>query len=70
MDPSADGAVRLARVQSVLSLVRALARRPVALIAAVGLAAGLVARSDVIFLATLLVGGVPLVLQTLRGFPS
>jgi len=62
-----DGAVRLARVQSLLSLLRALARRPVALIAAVGLAAGLVARSDIIFLATLLVGGVPLVLQTLRG---
>ena len=67
MGPSADGAVRLARVQSLLSLLRALARRPVALIAALGLAAGLIARSDVIFLATLLVGGVPLVLQTLRG---
>jgi len=63
----ANGAIRIARVQSVLSLLRALARRPVALIAAVGLAAGLVARSDIIFFATLLVGGVPLVLQTLRG---
>ena len=67
MGAPANGAIRIARVQSVLSLLRALARRPVALIAAVGLAAGLVARSDIIFFATLLVGGVPLVLQTLRG---
>jgi heavy metal translocating P-type ATPase len=37
------------------------------MIAAIGLAAGLIARSDSIFLATLLIGGVPLVLQTLRG---
>src|SRR6266498_2103434 len=54
-------------VQSVLSLLRALARRPVAVIAAVGLAAGLIAGSDRVFLATLLIGGVPLVVQTLRG---
>ena len=38
-----------------------------ALIAAAGLAAGLVTRSDAVFLATLLVGGVPLVVQTARG---
>jgi len=54
-------------IPSLLSLARALVRRPVALIAAVGLVAGLLARSDEIFLATLLVGGAPLVLQTLRG---
>jgi heavy metal translocating P-type ATPase len=42
-------------------------RRPVVLIAATGLAAGLLARSDTIYLVTLLVGGVPLVLQTIRG---
>ncbi|HEX9611797.1 MAG TPA: heavy metal translocating P-type ATPase [Gemmatimonadales bacterium] len=67
MDASADAALRLARVQPVLSLVKILARRPVALIAAAGLAAGLVTRSDAVFLATLLVGGVPLVVQTARG---
>ena len=38
-----------------------------ALIAAAGFAAGLLARSDGVFLATLLVGGVPLVFQTARG---
>lgn len=38
-----------------------------ALIAALGLIAGLVLRSDEIFLATLVVGGVPIVLQTLLG---
>ena len=38
-----------------------------ALIAALGLIAGLVTGSDAIFLGTLLVGGVPLVLQTLLG---
>lgn len=38
-----------------------------ALIAALGLIAGLVVRSDAIFLGTLIVGGVPLVLQTLLG---
>ena len=54
-------------VQSVLSLLRALARRPVALIAAIGLATGLIVRSDRVFLATLLIGGIPLVAQTLRG---
>ncbi len=43
------------------------ARRPVALFAAAGLAAGLIARSDRVFFATLLVGGIPLVVQTLRG---
>ncbi len=54
-------------VQSVLSLLRGLAHRPVALIAAMGLAAGLIARSDRVLLATLLIGGIPLVVQTLRG---
>jgi len=39
----------------------------VVLIATIGLAAGLIARSDRVFLATLLIGGVPLVLQTVRG---
>ncbi len=48
-------------------LLRVLARRPVALFAAAGLAAGLIARSDRVFFATLLVGGIPLVVQTLRG---
>jgi heavy metal translocating P-type ATPase len=67
VDASADAALRLARVQPVLSLVKILARRPVALIAAAGLAVGLVTRSDAVFLATLLVGGVPLVVQTARG---
>ena len=37
------------------------------LIAAAGLVTGLVARSDTIFLATLLVGGMPLVFQTIKG---
>jgi len=50
-----------------LSVARALGRRPVALIAAAGLVAGLLARSEEIFLATLLVGGGPLVFQTIRG---
>jgi len=50
-----------------LSRVRALARRPVAVIAAAGLVAGLLVRSDTIFLATLILGGSPLVFQTLRG---
>ncbi len=49
------------------SLLRALARRPVVLVAATGLAAGLIARSDRVFLATLVIGGIPLVLQTLGG---
>jgi heavy metal translocating P-type ATPase len=49
------------------SLLRAVARRPVVLIAAIGLAVGLITRSDRVFFATLLIGGVPLVLQTLRG---
>jgi heavy metal translocating P-type ATPase len=55
------------RIRTVLSLARALGRRPVALIAAAGLVAGLLARSEEIFLATLLVGGAPLVFQTVRG---
>jgi heavy metal translocating P-type ATPase len=67
MDAPANGAVRLARLQPVLTVLRIVARRPVAAVAAVGLAAGLVAHSDLIFLVALLVGGVPLVLQTLRG---
>src|SRR5687768_9624633 len=44
-----------------------LTRQPVVLIAAAGLITGLIARSDTIFLATLLVGGVPLVFQTIKG---
>jgi len=40
---------------------------PVVWIAAIGLVAGLIARSDRVFLATLIIGGMPLVLQTLRG---
>lgn len=48
-------------------MARAFLRRPVALIAAAGLVAGLLARSEQIFLATLLIGGTPLVFQTLRG---
>jgi heavy metal translocating P-type ATPase len=42
-------------------------RYPLPTLAAVGLTAGLIARSETIFLATLLVGGAPLVYQTLRG---
>ena len=42
-------------------------RRPVVLIAAVGLTFGLLLRSDAIFLAALLLGGFPLVVQTMRG---
>ncbi len=67
MGAPADDALRLARLPAVLSVVRVLARRPVAAIAAIGLVLGLVLRSDAVFLGTLLVGGVPLVLQTLRG---
>ncbi|HEV2671882.1 MAG TPA: heavy metal translocating P-type ATPase [Gemmatimonadales bacterium] len=48
-------------------LARALARRPVTIVAAIGLGGGLLARSDVVFLAALIVGGVPLVFQTTRG---
>ena len=46
--------------------LRVFARRPIPVVAALGLAAGLVTHADRIFLVTLLVGGVPLVLQTLR----
>ena len=44
-----------------------LGRRPVPLIAAAGLAAGFFTHSNAVLLGTLLVGGVPLVFQTLRG---
>jgi len=37
------------------------------LVAAIGLAAGLIARSQAVFLFTLIIGGVPLVFQTVRG---
>ena len=47
-----------------LALLR---RRPVPFIAAAGLAVGLLARSDTAFLVALLLGGVPLVVQTVRG---
>src|SRR6266566_3095691 len=57
----------LARLKSVVSLGRGLARRPIVVIAAVGLVAGLVTRAPIVFLVTLLTGGGPLVLQTLRG---
>ena len=67
MDPPPHGPLRISGVQPVLSLLRVLARRPVALIAAAGLVLGLVLGSDAVFLATLLIGGTPLVLQTLRG---
>jgi heavy metal translocating P-type ATPase len=52
---------------NLLSVARAFLRRPVAMIAAAGLVAGLLARSEQIFLATLLIGGTPLVFQTIRG---
>lgn len=55
------------RIPSLLSVARALGRRPVALIAAAGLVTGLIARSEEVFLVTLLVGGTPLVFQTVRG---
>jgi heavy metal translocating P-type ATPase len=42
-------------------------RRPIVIIAAVGLGGGLLARSDAVFLAALLLGGIPLVFQTVRG---
>ncbi len=67
MDASPNVPLRIARVQAVLGVARALGRRPVALIAAAGLAAGLLARSDAVFLATQLLGGTPLVFQTVRG---
>jgi heavy metal translocating P-type ATPase len=67
MGTPAHDAVRRAGLQSVLSLARALARRPIVVIAAIGLAAGLALRSDTVFLITLVAGGVPLVAQTLRG---
>jgi heavy metal translocating P-type ATPase len=67
MDAPANGAVRFARLQPVLTALRILARRPVVAVAAVGLAAGLVGHSDLIFFVTLLVGGVPLVAQTAWG---
>jgi heavy metal translocating P-type ATPase len=47
--------------------VGAWARRPVPLIAALGLAGGLLTRSDVVFLVALVIGGVPLLFKTVRG---
>src|SRR6185503_11093916 len=46
---------------------RRVLRQPIPFIAAAGLVAGLLARSDGVFLVTLLVGGIPLVFQTVRG---
>ena len=46
---------------------RRLTRQPIPFIAAAGLVAGLIARSDAVFLITLIVGGIPLVYQTVRG---
>ncbi len=63
----APGVSRQPTARTLLTLGRALARRPIALLAAAGLAAGLLSSSDMIFLVTLLAGGVPLVLQTVRG---
>jgi heavy metal translocating P-type ATPase len=48
-------------------VLRVFARRPVPLIAAAGLVGGLLARSDEVFLGTLVLGGVPIVVQTLLG---
>lgn len=67
MGTPAHDTVRRAGLQSVLSLSRALVRRPIVVIAAIGLIAGLTLRSDTVFLVTLVAGGVPLVAQTLRG---
>ncbi len=75
MAASADAPLRLAGVQAVLNGRLGLARYPVAALAAIGLAAGLVARlvfgapvaADRVFFFTLLVGGVPLVARTLWG---
>jgi heavy metal translocating P-type ATPase len=67
MGAPAHDTVRRAGLQSVLSLSRALARRPIVVIAAIGLVSGLALRSDRVFLVTLVAGGVPLVVQTLRG---
>jgi heavy metal translocating P-type ATPase len=50
-----------------LRRLRVFARRLVPAIAALGLAAGLLGHSDRVFLITLVVGGIPLVAQTLRG---
>jgi heavy metal translocating P-type ATPase len=47
--------------------IKADAHRLIALLAAAGLAVGLLARSDAVFLAALLAGGTPLVLATVRG---
>ena len=47
--------------------IRGVARRPIVLVAASGLAAGLIARSNTIFLVALVAGGAPLVFQTVRG---
>ena len=49
-----------------MSWFSSMVRRPIVLIAATGLIAGLLARSDVIFLVALVVGGIPLVFQTAR----
>lgn len=67
MDASAHGAVRVPRLPAVLTALRFIARRPVVAVAAIGLIAGLVAHANLIFLVTLVVGGVPLVAQTAWG---
>ena len=46
---------------------RRVLRQPIPFIAAAGLVVGLVAHSDRVFLVTLLLGGIPLVFQTIRG---
>src|SRR6266513_1073558 len=50
-----------------MSWAHSFVRRPIVLLAGAGLAAGLFTRSQPVFLVTLVAGGVPLVLQTLRG---
>jgi len=47
--------------------LRRVLRQPIPFIAAAGLVVGLIAHSDRVFLVTLLVGGIPLVFQTIRG---
>ena len=75
MATSADDHVRLARLQAVLTGRLGLQRYPVAVLAATGLAAGLVIQFVVgnptaagrVFFATLVLGGVPLVARTAWG---
>lgn len=75
MATSADDHVRVARLQTILTGRLGLLRYPVVVLAATGLAAGLLVRFVVgdpatasrVFFATLLLGGVPLVARTVWG---